>query len=80
MIHDSCHVTIIIININIIKLGRSPPSSGRTSLHHKAAGLVHILHLEAGPEIGSYCNQVIATISDQGKARTVDCVAVADCD
>ena len=39
---------------------------GCTSLHHKAAGLVHILHLECGPHIQHYCRQVVATISDQG--------------
>lgn len=40
--------------------------SGATALHHKAAALLHVLHLETGESFSKYCNQVVATLLDQG--------------
>jgi len=57
-----------------------PGLAGATSFPHKAASLLHSVLLEVGHDsVKDYCNQVIATLSDQGQIIAIEKICVLSC-
>ena len=63
----SLHFTSLHFTSLHLKFTSQILSAGCTAYEHKAAALMHMLQLEVGiADLPDYCNQVVATISDQG--------------